>query len=45
MYRFEIWSRALRNDYKLRVSEKTVLRIAFGTEKEEVTEGWSKLHG
>jgi hypothetical protein len=27
------------------VSEKTVLRMEFGTAKEEITEGWSKLQG
>jgi len=29
----------------MRASEKTVLRIVFGTAKEEVTDGRSKLHG
>jgi hypothetical protein len=29
----------------MRVSEKTVLRMVFGTAKEEVTEEWRKLHG
>jgi hypothetical protein len=45
VYGFENLSLTFRNDYKLRVSEKTVLRMVFGTAKEGISEGWSKLHG
>jgi hypothetical protein len=31
--------------YKLRVFENKVLRRIFGLKKDEVTEGWRKLHG
>jgi hypothetical protein len=37
-------SLTLREEHRLRVSENRVLRRAFGPERDEVTEGWKKLH-
>ena len=33
-----------REEYRLRVSEKWVLRRIFGTKRDEVTGEWKKLH-
>jgi hypothetical protein len=34
----------LREERRLRVFEKTVLRGIFGPKRDEVTGGWRKLH-
>jgi hypothetical protein len=38
------WSLALREEHKLRVFENRVLRRIFGTEINEMTGDWRKLH-
>jgi hypothetical protein len=43
-YGCETWSLALRKERRLRVSEKRVLRRIFGTDREEVTGEWKKVH-
>jgi hypothetical protein len=40
----ESWSLKLREDRRLRVFEKRVLRISFGHKRVEVTGEWRKLH-
>jgi hypothetical protein len=40
----ETWSLTLREERKLRVFENKVLRRIFGPKRDEVTEGWRKLH-
>jgi hypothetical protein len=40
----ELWSLTLKEEHRLRVSEKKVLRRIYEPKKEEVTEGWRKLH-
>jgi hypothetical protein len=40
----EIWSLILREEHRLRVFEKRVLRRMFGPKRDEVTGGWRKLH-
>jgi hypothetical protein len=44
LYGCETWSLTLREDYRLRVLEKTVLGRIFRPKRDEVTEGWRKLH-
>jgi hypothetical protein len=44
MYGCEIWSLTLREDHILRVFENRVLGRIFGPKRDEVTEGWRKLH-
>jgi hypothetical protein len=39
----ETWSLIVREEHKLRVFEKRVLRI-FGPKRDGVTGGWRKLH-
>jgi hypothetical protein len=34
----------LREEHRLRVFENRVLRRIFGRKRDEVTEGWRKLH-
>jgi hypothetical protein len=34
----------LRDELRLRVFENRVLRRIFGTKRDEVTRGWTKLH-
>jgi hypothetical protein len=41
---FEIWSVTLREEHRLRVSERRVLRRIFGPKREEVAGGWRRLH-
>jgi hypothetical protein len=43
LYGCETWSLTLREDRRLNVSEKRVLRI-FGGKRDEVTREWRKLH-
>jgi hypothetical protein len=44
LYGCEIWSLALREEHRLRVFEKRVLRRIFGPKRDEVTREWRKLH-
>jgi len=43
-YGCETWSLTLREEYRLRVTEKRVLRRIFGPKRDEVTGEWRKLH-
>jgi hypothetical protein len=43
LYGCEMWSVALREEHRLRVFKKRVLRI-FGPKRDEVTGEWRKLH-
>jgi hypothetical protein len=38
------WSLTLRDEHRLRVFEKRVLRRIFGPKKDEITGGWRKRH-
>jgi hypothetical protein len=40
----ETWSQALREECRLMVFENGVLRIIFGSKRDEVTQEWRKLH-
>jgi hypothetical protein len=40
----ETWSLKVREEHKLRVFEKRVLRIIFGPKRDGVAGGWRKLH-
>jgi hypothetical protein len=44
LYRCETWSLALREEQRLWVYENRVLRRVFGPKKDEVTQGWRRLH-
>jgi hypothetical protein len=44
LYWCETWSLALREKHRLRVFKNRVLRIIFGTKREEVAGGWRRLH-
>ena len=44
LYGCETWSLTLRRERRLRVFESRVLRETFGTERDEVTGEWRKLH-
>jgi hypothetical protein len=44
LYACETWSLTLREEHKVRVFENRVLRRIFGSKRDEVTEGWRKLH-
>jgi hypothetical protein len=44
LYGCETWSLTLREERRLRVFEKRVLRRVFGPKKDEVTKEWRKLH-
>jgi hypothetical protein len=37
-------SLTLREEYRLRLFENRVLRRIFGPKRDEMTEGWRKLH-
>jgi hypothetical protein len=43
-YGHETWSLTLREEHRLRVFENRVLMRIFGPKRDEVTEGWRKLH-
>jgi len=43
LYGSETWLLTLREEHRLRVFEKRVLRRTFGPKKGEVTEEWRKL--
>ena len=44
LYGYEIWSLTLREEGRLRVFQKRILRRIFGPRMNEVTGEWSKLH-
>ena len=44
LYGCETWSLTLREERKLRVLEKRVLRKIFGPRRDEVTGEWRRLH-
>jgi hypothetical protein len=44
LYGCETWSLTLREEHRLRVFEKRVLRRIFGPKRDEVTGGGRKLH-
>jgi hypothetical protein len=44
LYGCETCSLTLREEYRLRVFENRMLRRIFGPKREEVAEGWRKLH-
>jgi hypothetical protein len=44
LYGCETWSLTLREEHRLRVFEKRVLRRIFGAKRDEETGVWRKLH-
>ena len=44
LYGCEAWSLILREERKLGVFENRVLRIIFGSRRDEVTGEWRRLH-
>jgi hypothetical protein len=44
LYGCETWSLTLRDKHRLRVLENRVLREIFGSERDELTEDWRRLH-
>jgi hypothetical protein len=44
LYGCETWSLILREECRLRMFEKRVLRRIFGLKKDKVTREWGKLH-
>jgi len=44
LYGCETWSLTLREERRLRVFEKRMLRRVFGPKRDEVTGRWRKLH-
>jgi hypothetical protein len=44
LYGCETWTLTLREEHRLRVFEKRVLRRIFGPKRDEITEEWRKLH-
>jgi hypothetical protein len=44
LYGCETWSFTLREEYRLRVFERGVLRRIFGPKRDEVIGEWWKLH-
>jgi hypothetical protein len=44
LYGYETWSLTLREELRLRVFERRMLRRIFGPMKDEVTEEWRRLH-
>jgi hypothetical protein len=44
LYGCETWSLTLREEHRLRVFEKRVLRRIFGLKRDKVTGEWRKLH-
>jgi hypothetical protein len=43
-YGCESWLLRLREEHRMRVFENRVLRRIIGLDRDEVTEGWRKLH-
>jgi hypothetical protein len=44
LYGCETWLLTLREEHRLRVFKKSVLRRIFGPKRDEVTGEWRKLH-
>ena len=44
LYGFETWSLTLREERRLKVFEKRVLRRISGPKRDEITGEWRKLH-
>jgi hypothetical protein len=44
LYVCETWSLTLREEYRLRMFENSVLRRIFGTKRDGMMGGWRKLH-
>jgi hypothetical protein len=44
LYGCETWSLTLREEHRLRVFENRVLRRIFGSKRDQVTGGWTKLY-
>ena len=44
LYGYDSWSLTLREERRLRVFENRVLRMIFGSKRDEVTGEWRKLH-
>jgi len=44
LYGHGTWSQILREEHRVRVFEKRVLRRIFGSSTDEVTGEWRKLH-
>jgi hypothetical protein len=44
MYGCETWSVTLREEHRLRVIQKRVLRRIFGPKRDEMTGEWRRLH-
>jgi len=44
LYGCETWSLTLRDEQRLGISEKRVLRRMFGPKRDEVTGEWRKIH-
>ena len=44
LYGCETWSLTLREEHRLRVFEKRILRRIFGPKRDGVTGEWRKLH-
>jgi hypothetical protein len=44
LYRCGTWYLTLREEHSLRVFENKALRGIFGPKRDEVIEGWRKLH-
>jgi hypothetical protein len=44
LYGCETWSLTLREEHRLSVFEKSVLRRIFGPKRDEVMGEWRKLH-
>jgi hypothetical protein len=44
LYGCKTWTLALREEHRLRVFEKRVLRRIFGPNRDKVTVGWRKLY-
>jgi hypothetical protein len=43
LYRCKTWSLTIREEHRLRLYEKRVLRRTFGHKREEVAGGWRRL--
>jgi hypothetical protein len=43
-YGCETWSHTLKEEHRLRMFERRVLRRIFGPKRDEVTGEWRKLH-
>jgi hypothetical protein len=44
LYGSETWSLTLREEHRLRASQKRVLRRVFGSKEDYMAGGWRKLH-